>query len=116
MPFMLILLGGTMKKNNPPDTIYLQWYGDNVYGDSDVFGEPGEVTWCTDEVNNNDPKYLLATPEREVALKLLRALEANMRWIGAPPTDPHSYDSAREHAWKLGMRVRSEIHEKEKLL
>ena len=33
---------------------------------------------------------------------LLAALKANLDWIGPPPTDPHSYDSKREDAWKLG--------------
>lgn len=33
---------------------------------------------------------------------LLAALEANMNWLGAPPTGPHEYDSVREAAWELG--------------
>ncbi len=101
--------------HKPPDVIYLQSHGDGLE-ELDPFGELGDITWCQDQINDNDDKYLLATPEREVAQQLLRALEANMRWIGAPPTDPYSFDSVREHAWKLGTRVKLEILQKEKLL
>jgi hypothetical protein len=34
---------------------------------------------------------------------LEKALRANMEWIGAPPTDRHSYDSKREEAWAIGV-------------
>ena len=42
------------------------------------------------------------TSERD---KLREAVEANMEWIGPPPTDPHSFDSLREDAWKLGQKA-----------
>ena len=31
---------------------------------------------------------------------LVAACKALVSWIGPPPTDPHSYDSAREDAWE----------------
>ena len=34
--------------------------------------------------------------------ELLEALKANMKWIGPPPVDRHSYDNLREDAWVLG--------------
>ena len=34
--------------------------------------------------------------------ELLEALKANMKWIGPPPVDRHSYDNLREDAWALG--------------
>lgn len=36
---------------------------------------------------------------------LLEALIANMAWIGPPPIDKYSYDSARENAWELGKKA-----------
>lgn len=35
--------------------------------------------------------------------KMLEALKANMDWIGAPPTTPEAFDSAREDAWQKGL-------------
>ena len=94
----------------PPDIIYLQWHGEPYYnGTIDPDTDVSEVTWCVDEIWDVDIKYLLATPERKMAARLLEALEANMHWIGTPPTDPFSYDSAREDAWKLGHDVIADI-------
>lgn len=67
-----------MSKSNPPDTIYLQWHGDNVYGDLDN-GEPGEVTWSADKVNDSDIRYIRATSIRDSAEKLLEACKKSMR-------------------------------------
>jgi len=37
------------------------------------------------------------------AEQLTEALEAQMKWIGSPPTDPHSFDSVREDAWEKSL-------------
>ncbi len=96
--------------NKPPNTIYLQWYGDNVYGDSDAYGEPGEVTWCADEVNDSDIKYLYSTPRREHAgllyFMLRRVVE--MRGTMAPEIQREVINEAR--------KLIANIEEEEKLL
>ncbi len=51
------------------DVIYLQ------HGESPIRLEEVGITWCQDEINAGDTKYLLATPEREAAPELLEALE-----------------------------------------
>jgi len=54
------------------DVIYLQT--DNEF---DGIGNPEYegVTWSHDQINDHDAKYLLATPEREVASELGKALQ-----------------------------------------
>ena len=37
------------------------------------------------------------------AEQLSEALTAQMKWIGPPPTDPHSFDSVREDAWEKSL-------------
>lgn len=39
---------------------------------------------------------------------LEEALRLNMKWIGPPHTDPHSYDSQREDAWAAGIAALKE--------
>lgn len=48
-----------------------------------------------------------------VVQELAAALTANMKWIGPPPTDKHSYDSVREAAWKLGQAALAKVSEGE---
>jgi hypothetical protein len=55
------------------DVIYLQTGGEG-YEDWENFEYEG-VTWCQDQINDHDAKYLLATPEREVAEDLGKALQ-----------------------------------------
>ena len=50
-----------------------------------------------------------AEADREAALKqrdrAVEALRLHMEWIGPPRTDPESYDSLREDAWRKGRVV-----------
>ena len=39
-----------------------------------------ETTWCVDQINDDDVKYLLATPEREAAPELYRACIAGKKY------------------------------------
>lgn len=54
---------------------------------------------------------LQALHSRQVSLDIAKmaalaeALRAMMGWIGAPPTDSHSYDSVREDAWKQAQQA-----------
>ena len=88
--------------NQPPDAIYLQWYGELYYdGEIDPDAGGNEVTWCADEINRVDIKYLLATSEREVADEVCAALkDARAAFedlspepddLGVDPQDEHSY-------------------------
>ena len=49
-----------------PDVIWLQ---------PDEFPE---ITWCRDKINDNDIKYLLATPERKAAGDMIQVLNDNL--------------------------------------
>ena len=81
--------------NQPPDIIYLQYYGDDWYVDNIENPEPAEgdeVTWCVDKINEVDIKYLLATPQREAAPAMFEAIrltaqEVGAHLIGATPMD-----------------------------
>ena len=73
--------------NKPPDVIWLQWF--------DAEGHPYEygsdVTWCEDKQDDEDPKYLLATPEREAAGELqiwLTQLHSTWHICTGPATCP----------------------------
>lgn len=45
----------------PPDEIYLQFYGEGQPEDSTPVN--GEVTWCEDRVFDSDVRYVLAKAE-----------------------------------------------------
>ena len=56
--------------NEPPDVIYLQYYGSDFYVDDIENPEPAwgdEVTWCVDRINKADIEYIHATPIRKSA-------------------------------------------------
>jgi hypothetical protein len=57
-----------MKPDSPYGVIYLQASPHREI----------ETTWCSDQITDDDIKYLLATPEREAAPELLEALEGVM--------------------------------------
>ena len=63
----------------PHDVIYLQT-GPEGYEDWENFEYEG-VTWCQDQINDGDTKYLLATPVRESAEALLKACEFFMKGL-----------------------------------
>jgi hypothetical protein len=82
----------TGKMTSPPDVIYLQWYGEPYYdGEIDPDAGGNEVTWCEDEIWDVDIKYLLATPEREVASTMCRVLKKLV--------DKYVANSGTEHAF-----------------
>jgi hypothetical protein len=44
--------------------------------------------------------------QQDIVIDILaKALEDNMKWIGAPPTGKYEYDSQREDAWELGQQA-----------
>ena len=68
------------------DVIFLQV--DNEYDGIGNFEYEG-VTWSQDKINDGDAKYLLATPEREVASELFEACqEIDIRLIQLETLDP----------------------------
>lgn len=40
-----------------------------------------EMTWCADQINDDDVKYLLATPEREAAPRLHKMVKLFYEWL-----------------------------------
>ena len=51
----------TVKNPGPPETIYLQCYDEYTGNLLDFVSD--DVTWCRDQINDNDAVYVLATPE-----------------------------------------------------
>ena len=66
------------------------------------------VTWCSDLIYDDDVKYLLATPEREAAPKLLEALDYFLQ-------DYHNGKSLEDAALKASVAIiQAEKPEEEK--
>jgi len=58
----------------PPEKIYLQCYNEDEDGELlDLVHD--DVTWCVDQINENDAVYILATPE------LARLLERLAKYV-----------------------------------
>lgn len=55
-----------MPDNQPPNIIYLQWH------DYD-----GEVTWCQDEINETDVKYVKISEVENAYKELMSFLESH---------------------------------------
>jgi len=82
--------------------------GDCVYADMDSHLDSAHAALAQEKQLETEAlctmsDKLKAAQARIEALE--RALRANMDWIGAPPADPHSYDSVREEAWALGVEA-----------
>lgn len=84
----------------PYDVIYLQTAGEKA---RDWEGDEYEgTTWCSDEINDGDTKYLLATAERVLAGELLAACERSMRLlfnlveIGILPSEEYEATAIKE--------------------
>ena len=58
------------------DAIWLQWDPEGEQPPGYEYPELEGATWCQDQINDNDWKYLRATPAREVSPDLLEALQA----------------------------------------
>ena len=56
-----------MKK--PPKKIYLQWGGETA--EPEIF--EGQITWCTDQINESDTEYVLATELMEAERVIFEA-------------------------------------------
>jgi len=48
---------GRKMKYKPPEIIYLQWIGEDGVK-IDINEQPLVVSWCEDQINNNDIKYI----------------------------------------------------------
>jgi len=91
--------------NNPPDTIYLQFYGDVLPDDVALpdGAEPGGVTWCADRVFNADVEYVRADRLKAMEAerdRLREAIQQHQRdvWGSGPiehPDDRELYDAAK---------------------
>lgn len=69
-------MSNTDKTRNPPDTIYLQWWGaDQSELDDCPDPVPHEVTWCDDKQFDTDVAYV----RRDEYDKLVRTLIALSR-------------------------------------
>lgn len=62
-----------MSKRKIPGAIFLQWPEIEEDADDSLVSWE-DVTWADQQIDETDPKYLLATPVRESAEAMLQAL------------------------------------------
>lgn len=64
-------------KRGPPDEIYLQWYGDSDLTDVDgsIVVDVNEVSWCTDQIFDNDIRYKRMKSKKRPARKKAKGLK-----------------------------------------
>lgn len=70
----LASLEQTAEAEEPPDTLWLQWYGDAEPDEAD--GPPAEVTHCSHQVFEHDIEYLRAGEVEKERERIAECLEA----------------------------------------
>ena len=83
-------------KTEPPEVIYLQCYDEYTGNLLDFVSD--DVTWCRDQINDNDAVYILATPE------LADLLESLAYGVGDIATDYRAVE-----AFAVAARIRDQI-------
>ncbi len=74
---------------------------DPIYLQTSFLHPEIETTWCRDPVNDDDIKYLLATPAREAAADLIKQLRNFIRIIEDDPVHSLLFKEECNQANKL---------------
>ena len=69
------------------------------------------TTCCQDKINNDDIKYLLATPEREAAEATQKTLKKAMAELGIPNKDYPAPVSNAYEILKTALTAKEQTHE-----
>ncbi|MCB1061205.1 MAG: hypothetical protein KDB65_13360 [Calditrichaeota bacterium] len=84
----------------PPEKIYLQWYGDGTFEEPEDI-HPSEITWCQDKMYDADIEYVNASSHLSIA-EIAAQRRVEPRDVFVEEIEKLGFVFKRETIWWLG--------------